>query len=139
MDEKKPDVPPRLTPYDPEKLPDSLQPIQQNPLSETTLFAPVRRAKRYGFLARAKVTDLQSEIHLQGRTTDLSLYGCGVSATEHFPAGTRVRVTVDHEGATFTAIGRVAYATSGDMGIAFVRIEPDDQMTLEKWISEISA
>jgi len=35
-------------------------------------------------------------------------------------------------------VGKVAYATAeGDIGIVFARVEPSDQMLLEKWIGEV--
>jgi hypothetical protein len=38
----------------------------------------------------------------------------------------------------FDVIGKVVYATAdGDMGIVFARIERNDQVILEKWISEL--
>ena len=98
---------------------------------------PVRRARRYPFAASVELTDLQSEIHLQERVIDLSLYGCGVTASKPFSAGTRVRIRITHGGGNFVALGRVIYATAdGDMGIAFTRVEQKDQIILEKWISE---
>jgi hypothetical protein len=47
-------------------------------------------------------------------------------------------VRITSKRSTFSALGEVAYATAnGDMGIVFTRIEPNDQMILEKWISEL--
>jgi hypothetical protein len=40
---------------------------------------PVRRARRYPFVASVELTDLQSEVHIQERAIELSLYGCGVA------------------------------------------------------------
>ena len=40
--------------------------------------------------------------------------------------------------ANFAALGRVSYTTSeGGMGVAFTRIEPNDQLILEKWVEEL--
>jgi hypothetical protein len=97
----------------------------------------VRRAPRYPFAATVELTDLQSEIHIQQRTIELSLYGCGVAASTPFPGGTRVRIRITHEGDNFVALGKVIYALAdGEMGIAFTRVEHNDQIMLEKWISE---
>jgi PilZ domain len=99
-----------------------------------------RRALRHGFVANAELIDLQSQIRLQEQITDLSLYGCGITAAKPFSAGTRVQVRITYNGSKFVAIGRVAYANSdGDMGIAFVRIDRDDETVLEKWIGELRA
>jgi hypothetical protein len=107
---------------------------------QNTSISVERCAKRYGFVASAELIDLQSETKLQERTTDLSLYGCCISVDtkQPFVAGTRVRVAISYNGARFAAIGRVAYSTSdGDMGIAFMRTDRDDQIILEKWIAEL--
>lgn len=95
---------------------------------------PVRRARRYRFAVNIELTDLESEIHLQERTADLSLYGCRVVARTPFSAGMRVRIRMIHKGATVAAHGRVVYAApDGQMGIT------SDQTTLEKWINELRA
>jgi hypothetical protein len=66
------------------------------------------------------------------------LYGCGVTANKPLPVGIKLRVRITSKGNTFSAFGKVAYATSdGDLGIVFTRTEPNDQLILEKWISEL--
>jgi PilZ domain len=96
------------------------------------------RARRYPFVASIELVDVQSEIQSQGRVTDLSLYGCGANASKPLSAGTKLRIRIMSKGRTFSALGKVAYATGdGDMGIVFARIEPKDQIVLEKWIGEL--
>jgi hypothetical protein len=96
------------------------------------------RARRYPFVASVELLDLHSDLRLQERVTDLSLYGCGVTASKPLAAGTKLRVRITSKGSTFSALGKVAYATpDGDMGIVFARIEPKDQIILEKWIGEL--
>ena len=105
--------------------------------SEQTL-RPVRRARRYRFAATIELTDLESEVHLQGLTTELSLFGCGLAARKPFLAGAKVRIRITHRGASFVALGRVIYFNRiGVMGIAFTQVEEKDQATLERWISEL--
>jgi hypothetical protein len=59
-------------------------------------------------------------------------------ASKSLSAGTHLRVRITNKGSTFSAHGKVAYATSdGDMGIVFTRVESTDQMILEKWITEL--
>ena len=97
-----------------------------------------RRVHRYPFVASVELVDLQSEVQLQERVTDLGLYGCGVAASKSIPTGTKLRIRITRKGNTFSALGKVAYAAShGDMGIVFARVERNDQMLLEKWISEL--
>ena len=96
------------------------------------------RARRYLFVATVELIDTQSEAKIQERTSDLSLYGCRVETEKPFPIGAKVRIKIVHLSATFTALGRISYATSeGGMGVAFTRIEPNDQLVLEKWVEEL--
>ncbi|SRR6266478_1559511 len=96
------------------------------------------RARRYPFVASIELVDVQSEIQYQGRVTDLSLYGCGVAASKCPAVGSRLRIRITSNGKTFSALGKVAYATAdGDMGMVFRRIDPNDQTILEKWIGEL--
>jgi PilZ domain len=97
-----------------------------------------RRARRYPFVASVELVDLQSDLQLQARVTDLSLYGCGVAASKPIPTGNKLRIRITRKGSTFSASSKVVYARAdGDMGIVFGRMEPNDQMILEKWISEL--
>jgi len=96
------------------------------------------RARRYSVVATVELTDLQSESSIHVRTRDLSLYGCCVEAQKPFSTGTKVRVKIGHRSASFVALGRVSYAQAeGEMGIVFTRIDPKDQLILEKWIEEL--
>ena len=97
-----------------------------------------RRARRYPFVASVELVDLQSDVQLQARVTDLSLYGCAVAASKPIPTGDKLRIRITRKGSTFSASSKVVYATAdGEMGIVFGRIERNDQMILEKWISEL--
>jgi hypothetical protein len=89
-------------------------------------------------VATVELTDLESEAHVQERTSDLSLYGCRAEARKPFPTGTKVRIRIAHRSTNFVALGRVSYATAeGGIGIVFTRIEPNDQLILEKWVEEL--
>jgi hypothetical protein len=49
-----------------------------------------------------------------------------------------VRVKISHRSASFVAQGRVSCVKpEGEMGIVFTRIDPKDQLILEKWIEEL--
>jgi PilZ domain-containing protein len=95
------------------------------------------RAQRHPFVASIELTDLQSEIHMKEQTSDLSLFGCHVNASKPLPAGTKVRIRITHRGQIFGAFGRVANVQPNvGMGISFTNIERNDELTLEKWITE---
>jgi hypothetical protein len=71
-----------------------------------------RRCRRYPFVASVELVDLQSDVQLQERVTDLSLYGCGVAVSKRLPVGTKLRIRITSKGSTFSAFGKVAYATA---------------------------
>jgi hypothetical protein len=96
------------------------------------------RARRYPFVATIDLTDMQSEIQARHQTSNLSLFGCQVAPGRVFPPGAKIRIKIVHGGASFTAMGRVAYAhLEFGTGILFTTIESNDQSVLEKWIDEL--
>jgi hypothetical protein len=96
------------------------------------------RARRYSFVTKIELTDVRSETHIEDRTSDLSLFGCYVETQRPFPQGTKLKIRIAHRGANFEALGKVAYVRpNAGMGIVFTRIDPDDQLILEKWIAEL--
>lgn len=83
------------------------------------------------------MTDVESEAQLIEQTCDLSLFGCGVTTQDPLPAGTRILIRIQHGGANFSAMGKVAHAGHGTrMGVVFTKIEPHQQVVLEKWVAE---
>ncbi len=96
------------------------------------------RARRYPFQASIELTDLQAETQTKEQTNDLSLFGCHVTALKPLPPGTKVRIKTSHRSEHFEALGKVANARpNAGMGIFFTRIEPHDQLVLDKWIAEL--
>ncbi len=96
------------------------------------------RARRYPFQANIDLTDMQSEIQVRQRTSDLSLFACFVETPNPWATGTKVSIKIAHRGMNFLALGKVAYArTNAGMGIVFTNIPPNDQLVLETWIAEL--
>ena len=96
------------------------------------------RARRYSFHASMELTDLQSETLIREQTSDLSLFGCHVDTRNPLPPETKVRINIFHRSENFEALGKVIYARqNAGMGILFTRIEPNDQLVLDKWIAEL--
>ena len=99
---------------------------------------PMRRARRFRVALHVELTDLESETHLEDRTTDLSLFGCGIATRNSLSIGAKLRIRIAHKGSHFTALGRVIYVKPyREMGIEFTQIEENDQAILEKWIGEL--
>ena len=95
------------------------------------------RARRYPFVARCDVTEMESEREVREQTTNLSVFGCEVSTQKPFATGVRVRLRIIHRGAIFVALGHVVNVRKSTMGIVFTKVEPKDQALLEKWLAEI--
>jgi hypothetical protein len=95
------------------------------------------RATRHPFAARAEVVDVDSEKQLTAVTGDLSVFGCFIETATPFPPGTRVRVKINHRGATFVAPGVVSFSRTSGMGVRFGAIEPAHQQTLETWLAQV--
>lgn len=96
------------------------------------------RARRYRFVATIEMTDVESETQIVEQTSDISLFGCGVNTQNPLPTGTRILIRIQHAGANFAAMGKVAHGGHGTrMGVVFTKIEPHQQLTLEKWVAEL--
>jgi hypothetical protein len=111
-----------------------------NVILERILFVQSERprARRYPFAASIEMTDVEFETQIVEQTSDLSLFGCGVATHKPLPAGTRILIRIQHGGANFAALGKVAHAGHGTrMGVVFTKIEPHQQLVLEKWVAEL--
>lgn len=94
------------------------------------------RARRYPFHASIDLVDMASETEIREQTTDLSVFGCQVTAQKPWAAGTKVRLRIIHRGAVFAAQGQIMNVRRNGMGVVFSRIEQKDQVVLEKWLAE---
>ncbi|HWW18170.1 MAG TPA: PilZ domain-containing protein [Candidatus Saccharimonadales bacterium] len=95
------------------------------------------RARRYPFAASIDIVDMESETEIREQTTNLSVFGCQLTAQKPLPAGTKVRLRIIHRGAIFAASGQVVQVRRNSMGVVFTKIEQKDQAVLEKWLAEI--
>ncbi len=94
------------------------------------------RARRYLFAASIDLVDMASEIEIREQTTDLSVFGCQVTAQKAWAAGTKVRLRIIHRGAIFAAQGLVVNVRRNSMGVVFSKMEQKDQAVLERWLAE---
>jgi hypothetical protein len=95
-----------------------------------------RRVPRISFKGASVVAETGSSRIVISQTCELSRFGCFVQAPEPFPPGTKIHIEMAYEGATFAALGRVAYVTGEGMGIVFGVVEPDNQAVLETWLAQ---
>lgn len=83
-----------------------------------------------------ELTQVDCDIHLKEKTTDLSLFGCHVTTHNPWPTGTKISIRISYNGASFSALGTVAHVQPGaGMGILFTRIGPNEQTILDSWIA----
>jgi hypothetical protein len=97
------------------------------------------RTLRQAFQATILITDVATERQISTRTSDLSVNGCFVFTPIPFNKGANIRMTIVHARTIFVAFGRVIYANTEGMGIAFTRIDPHYQAVLDRWMSDLRA
>ena len=96
-----------------------------------------RAVPRFLFIANAEETDMNSGARLSARVSELSLKGCYLDTLNPFPQGTRIKVRITHENASFTALARVIYQHPNmGMGIVFTAMEPTQSEVLKKWLAD---
>jgi hypothetical protein len=88
-------------------------------------------------VASIELVEMESESEIREQTTNLSVFGCQVTAQKPFAAGTRVRLRIIHRGAIFAALGHIVNVGKNSMGVVFTKVEEKDQATLEKWLAEV--
>jgi hypothetical protein len=97
-----------------------------------------RKQVRYSFTASADVHDLRSQIHVNGRCSDLSPGGCYVDTISPLVVGTVVKVRIVCEKRTCESSAIVTYShPSMGMGLAFTGMNREDQDVLRSWIAEL--
>ena len=98
-----------------------------------------RGATRYPLIASAEVTEVESGATFSVRTSDISRTGCYLDMLNPSPKGAQLRVTITKGGEVFEATARVAFTVPGlGMGIAFLRVSPQHENVLSKWLAEIA-
>src|SRR5260370_8202266 len=80
------------------------------------------RARRYPFAASADLVDMASETEIREQTTDLSVFGCQVTAQKVWAVGTKIRLRIIHRGAIFTAQAQLINVRSNAISAVFPRM-----------------
>jgi hypothetical protein len=98
-----------------------------------------RRVPRYVFIASAELLDIQSDVRVASRVSELSKYGCYLDMMNPFPKDSMVLVKIIEGNVSFQAKARVVYATQNmGCGITFLEVEPNDQSVLDRWLEELA-
>jgi hypothetical protein len=118
----------------------TLDPVFSEEKANEISAMPQRRSTpRFPFSASAIVTDLDSRMCLNGRTSDIGAGGCYVDTLAPLRVGSRVRVRIEQGSKVFEAMAMIAYAhTSMGMGMRFTGVGPTDQGVLAGWLAELN-
>jgi hypothetical protein len=107
------------------------------PTSATKTEADRRSHPRYAFTAAVEVVADEPGARLKTRVRDLSQQGCNMDTDNPFPLGTVTEVCIKKGAESFEAHARVVYNQPGKgMGVMFTVVEPQQFVTLNKWIAE---
>lgn len=98
-----------------------------------------RRHPRYPFTAAAEAVELQSEMRIKARTSDLSRGGCYLDTINPFPVGTLVKLRLTKGKNSLESQAAVVSSHVGmGMALKFTTAEPEQLWILEKWLGELS-
>jgi len=107
------------------------------PSSATKTGADRRTHPRYAFTAAVEVVADEPGARLKTRVRDLSQQGCNVDTDNPFALGTVTDVRITKGAESFEAHARVVYNQPGKgMGLMFTVVEPQQLVTLNRWIAE---
>ncbi len=96
-----------------------------------------RLVPRYPFIAAAELIEVRSEMRIQTRVSELSLYGCYLDMLNVLPEQTAVRVKISEGEDALEAEGKIMYAHENlGVGIRFTQVDAVGLKTLEKWLAE---
>jgi hypothetical protein len=98
-----------------------------------------RRHTRYPLTVTVEAVEGKSQTRIHGRTSDLSRGGCYVDTISSFPTGSVVKMRLTKDTRSFEAQAEVVYSLVGmGMGVKFTSGDPQQLLTLEKWVGELS-
>lgn len=112
---------------------------QRTDPARTARWHPQRSGLRYAFVESIELVDMKSGKQIRGVTSNLSRYGCHVRTSTAFIPGTRVKVTITHQGTSFQSEANVVYTVEKhSMGICFQSIPTAERVTIKQWLSDLS-
>ena len=100
----------------------------------------LRRSPRHPFFASAEITELDTGMHINGRTSELSRHGCYMDMMNPLSTKSLVAIQIVHDGQTFQARGHVVYSQSNvGMGATFDEMTPEHEKLLEQWMNSFQS
>lgn len=96
-----------------------------------------RRGPRYSFIASAELIEVQADVRIASRVSELSMHGCYLDMMNPFPTGTLVLVKIAAGDAFFEARSKIVYSQMNmGAGVGFLEIAPASQVVLDRWLDE---
>ena len=97
-----------------------------------------RASPRYSFMAGVEAIDIQANIRMMGRLSDISRHGCYIDTISPFAKDACVTLTITRDKESFSTQANVVYSKIGmGMGMAFTKTDPDELVKLERWLTQL--
>jgi len=97
-----------------------------------------RRSPRYPFYAEAQITEIETDVRVTARTSELSRYGCYMDMMNPFPDGTTVKIELHYNEQVVSANGKVIYSQPNvGMGVAFMETIAGADVILNGWLRDL--
>jgi hypothetical protein len=98
-----------------------------------------RSCPRFPFSPAVEALDLQADIRIEGRLSDISRNGCYIDTINPFAKDAAVALMVTRDNQSFKTQAKVVYSKTGmGMGLLFTTAEPDQLRILGSWLNELS-
>ena len=112
---------------------------QRTSPARTARWHPQRSGLRYAFVESIELVDVKFDKQIRGITSNLSRYGCHVRTSTAFIPGTRVKVTITHQGTIFQSEANVMYTLGKhSMGICFQNVPTAERAMIKQWLLDLS-
>jgi hypothetical protein len=95
-----------------------------------------RRCPRFPFSPAVEAIDIQANMRVMGRLSDIARHGCYMDTISPFAAKAAVMLLITKDDQSFTTHAQVVYSQVGmGMGLFFTTTEPEQLRMLEIWLA----
>jgi hypothetical protein len=100
--------------------------------------ADKRSSPRYPFSPPVEAHDIQADIRIVGRLSDIARNGCYIETISPFAAKANVTLTITSDDQSFKTQAKVVYSQIGmGMGLLFTTAEPEELRLLGAWLNHL--
>lgn len=102
-------------------------------------FAERRSVPRFLLAVDVEILEPIASVKRFGRTSEVGMNGCFIEVAEAWPQRTVIQLRMVRGAESFEAWGHVVYVReSKGMGVAFLRVQPDQKAVLANWLAVFS-